>query len=536
MFQSLPCPSCHRPQILPSDIANTARLRCGYCAGEFMLQEMLDKTGQWIVVNTGLPSRGPSGLVSMSPGAATVDESLGATVSERLADFEIDIDLEHKASEAEGTPIDRLAHKEGSDTLSLADDEAIHELNDDPTGDGFAESPIQPIQTNVFDSTTPKKTKVDWSKFEASSGETARSRRKAKNPLWSMLSVVAGGLASLPIATLLIWHILGKDPLEIGPPVARILPWIVPSKFHAAGGESSVTIRPKVSAEDLVGKPPERGSSGFRKFDDVMPSPSAEKVPVPAQVEAEVPVMKPSLNEDNKLEPMPVDVDQDPKSDISSAANSLELPSALSLPSPEVGSKNEPPKTELQQPNESTSTSTSNTTAGSDIFSLIREAEKGLREWDRKTQASLAATLYGQLTNLAGEIEKLKGTPVQRVVYEQMALVGKAVREKADLQELIKQGAAHWIGPGRSSINSQNLTLISQIESIVEADGYWDVKSVWDTNSDSSKRLSALELHVPKSVLPSLEVGEKRLFFGTLSANPDKPNELVFTANYAYSL
>ena len=46
--------------------------------------------------------------------------------------------------------------------------------------------------------------------------------------------VVLGGLMSLPVAQLMIWWILGSDPLGFAPEVSKVVPFVVPSDLREA--------------------------------------------------------------------------------------------------------------------------------------------------------------------------------------------------------------------------------------------------------------------------------------------------------------
>jgi hypothetical protein len=62
--------------------------------------------------------------------------------------------------------------------------------------------------------------------------KTRRAGRKKGSPLGTLLSVIGGGLAAIPISILLMWYALGKDPLEAGPVVTQFAPWLVPEAFR----------------------------------------------------------------------------------------------------------------------------------------------------------------------------------------------------------------------------------------------------------------------------------------------------------------
>ncbi len=47
-----------------------------------------------------------------------------------------------------------------------------------------------------------------------------------------MTKVILGAALALPVAQLLIWWFAGTDPLNLGPTVSRIMPFVVPSEFQ----------------------------------------------------------------------------------------------------------------------------------------------------------------------------------------------------------------------------------------------------------------------------------------------------------------
>ena len=103
-----------------------------------------------------------------------------------------------------------------------------------------------------------------------------RPRRKEKSGLALLVSYVGGGVMGLALGLLVLWWLIGRDPLDVGPTIAAYFPWIVPAQFRgkAAVPESepppSITIsrddgqtsgrrRPRKPAEDATAAktPPE---------------------------------------------------------------------------------------------------------------------------------------------------------------------------------------------------------------------------------------------------------------------------------------
>lgn len=74
---------------------------------------------------------------------------------------------------------------------------------------------------------------IQWEKFKPITHEEfQRRRRAAKSPIASVLQVVLGGFAAIPVSLLILWYGFGKDVADAGPTVAEYVPWIVPQKFH----------------------------------------------------------------------------------------------------------------------------------------------------------------------------------------------------------------------------------------------------------------------------------------------------------------
>jgi hypothetical protein len=82
--------------------------------------------------------------------------------------------------------------------------------------------------------------------------------RKKGSPIGMFLSVIGGGFAAIPISILLMWYAMGIDPLEVGPSVAAVAPWIVPSEFHGSQLTPARRIPkiPEVRIESLASNEP----------------------------------------------------------------------------------------------------------------------------------------------------------------------------------------------------------------------------------------------------------------------------------------
>lgn len=60
--------------------------------------------------------------------------------------------------------------------------------------------------------------------------------------------IILGACLALPVAQLLIWWFAGTDPLNLGPKVGRILPFVVPAEFQPASQDEDDLFDDDVSA------------------------------------------------------------------------------------------------------------------------------------------------------------------------------------------------------------------------------------------------------------------------------------------------
>ncbi len=108
----------------------------------------------------------------------------------------------------------------------------------------------------------------------------ATKKKQPESPLKMIGSAVGGGVAAVPIAILLMWYVLGKDPLKAGPAVARFVPWIVPTEFS-----DSLGIRTRIAKSDarLNGRTPLLPSVQMESNRDIAGSVDAESGAVETQ-------------------------------------------------------------------------------------------------------------------------------------------------------------------------------------------------------------------------------------------------------------
>ena len=148
-------------------------------------------------------------------------------------------------------------------------------LDDDEDERAFQPVEFVPRSNQSFQNATP----ILPNELLNNSSTVLRARKKS-NPVGTLLSVMGGGMAAIPISLLLMWYALGKDPLEAGPMVANVAPWIVPPKFRGNVG----------LAEKLPEMPPMVGPG----FSDSDPN-AMGKLPSIGGMAAAEPTTKPAV-------------------------------------------------------------------------------------------------------------------------------------------------------------------------------------------------------------------------------------------------
>ncbi len=439
MIQSLPCPACHRTLVLAADASLQAVLRCRHCSHQFVLGEMIEaELGFWEVVD--------------DPNAAELS----------------------------------FATRLGTDAADngTADVEQDSELQ-------LAESSEYVSPQSLIKKRAEKKN-VDWSKFEPITHEQyERMRRKGKSPIWSLLSVMLGGLASIPIATLLIWHLLGKDPLQMGPIVGRYVPWIVPTKFQPY--DSNL-------ADEVA--PPPAGRSGFRRFDAEMDESEVKSDP---QGSANLMVEANSISataEPHAIAPSRPILPGDRRAHSGS-------PMPQSAP---VGDPAFEPNPTVGLPAEEVTPA-----MGENVFKLINEAEKDLQAWNARTEdfesrKKLAQQTYLRLSAIASAINDIPSTsPLRRLVRNELQTVGEMVASQRDTQELLQAGSRSWLDRYRNE-PQVGLALVIEVAEVTEIDNVWKITST----QSSALGKPALEISAPSEIASSILPGQQLLLLGIL--------------------
>ncbi len=177
----------------------------------------------------------------------------------QIIDFDVPFDEKPKPpndNTPESLPEDLEFELEDEPVLTL-DDEEEFEAIDEPE---VVSKSQETANMQATAEARPRATQKLPAELLGNSSSVLRSRKKS-NPIGTLLSIMGGGAAAIPISILLMWYALGKDPLTAGPIVANFVPWIVPEKFQ--GGRLSKT-------ENLPEMPPMVGP-GFSDIDSGAP-------------------------------------------------------------------------------------------------------------------------------------------------------------------------------------------------------------------------------------------------------------------------
>ena len=169
------CPRCRDEVTVPARASQKALVRCPLCLEEYVLQEALSL---------------------MPPALEVIDGSLG---------------VEEPALTAVG---------------AAAGDESYELAGRGERSSGFA---------GAFDA-SPGAGSATVGLRPAFKG--ARPKRKERGILGTVLGPVLGGIVGIVLAQLVLWWLFSKDPVQLGPEVAKYVPQIVPEQFRENGSSS----------------------------------------------------------------------------------------------------------------------------------------------------------------------------------------------------------------------------------------------------------------------------------------------------------
>lgn len=420
MFQLLPCSVCQRTLSLRQEATEDSVLKCPNCGNQFRLGDLLDVFySPWIVLDTSASSL-PSDLHALTSRAGS-ESPINAPDDARLSfDNLLDTHQDSGSDSAlrgnaitddvaelaadnvfDGAELELPESQSVEDGLSVDDgsDFALEETNseDEPLAIGThqIESPM-----DGFESTKPAVKKL-------------RASKSDKGGLWSIIQVVLGGAAAIPVTLLLLWYVAGKDVMNAGPTVAQYVPWIVPQKLRSPGEFLPPPSNgPRAPAPAL-------GEGGFRNFDAELSKPESS-----ASVDA----------------PSPSEV----------ASNDLTVTASLDSPKEPVDGS-----------------------GMADTFATVRLAKEKIAAWDANSpeQATQAAQLFDDLLRLSGQLSNFPADGgAMRTLKNDLNDIGRAFKDNADLRKAFlgfqsNQFTKSPIGP--------RVIYLGSAKEVTEADDQW---------------------------------------------------------------
>jgi len=534
-LQLLPCPSCERVTALTVAVRPDDKLRCPHCGGEFLFSTLFrEPRAHWeIIPRNGQPHA--------TAGTKTIDqtvESAGAlTISvaepafptpgrdtiydshDLLRDIVVPSgtpQLEHNASHAQSPERDSQFGQAHAEQDSRAGEHYEYHNTGEQYGNTAEDmaaargTAIDNADRSSNQASTQLAKNAAWSHFQPLTPDFLDRQRRARRTfsIWPVIQVALGGVAAVPVALLLVWHLIGTDVGEAGPWVGKFVPWIVPEKF--------------------------------RPYQSLTPDQSLD-----AKVEV-------------------------PRSTSPPSGSGLPKVASQELAEPEEAtamSDSAPPATD-QFP---ASTDTS-VPLFENVFAIIRQTTEHVDDYAAAARRrdvdlrSLALATYRELSNLALVIHKLPpDSTVLRAVRRQLKPLGQQVIEDAEVQRLIAQGAPYWITtqarqpqpensdtavdttdpaePTDQSYGLAMLVTVDQADEITSLSGSW-----WQIVPSSSSHLGdpPLEIRIPRDVALSLSGGQivapqKLFLLGTVRRALEKaktsgqlaPVPPTFVAQYA---
>jgi hypothetical protein len=439
-------------------VSELAKVRCPHCAAEFIFGELLDSQyPTWEILDDS----------TAGEGVAFSSDTYNSEIS-KPAERDRELGGERFAARP------AVSSRQLETSQLEADDLKVAEP-DQPPADSH-QRPRGETRQHDWSAVRP----LTYDQFE-------RLKRKNRSPIWSILQVALGGLAAIPIALLLIWHVIGTDIADAGPWVGQYAPWIVPKKFRPMEPDFAPSLRSSGAVS--------RGDSGFRQFDDVFPldsgadSDNSTTEPGPRQLSTQLP---------------------SPTADDPTTGSTRSDDSGTSSTAAELARGDAQDTLDLQAYDRPTQ----------NIFASIRQCEQHLDEWAIAMQGptpdinrkDIAQAIYADLIQLALSVDQLPfANPVLRTISDQMQPIGRAAKRRSDVQDLIQQGSQFWLKRQADSAHF-GLAIIVEISDVHESEDSWEIIP----SGTSAEVRQGMSIHVPKTIAPALMAGQKLLLLGVV--------------------
>ena len=341
-----------------------------------------------------------------------------------------------------------------------------------------------------------------------------QKKKPQESPLKMLFSVVGGGIAAVPIAILLMWYVLGKDPLKAGPVVAQLVPWIVPSQFSDAPG-----FRPRLAKADdrLNGMTSAMPKVQMDSKRDLADEPDIESImSEPAPVEPAV--SEPGLM---KAEPMALATGND-TAIVRSDAEPME-PAVTPPVEPTVELTVEPKFEARAKPNVSD--------IQSELWDSIEQSNPA--ESIASLKASLASdpqseshvrSVYDSITAVARNLETLhyQNSPSLKTWQQSVLKASAPIAKNRELLVALVGAKTQQVGSTTPNLSNDAPAVISgfsfiAIEKIVDVEG----ATQWLPNASTKKFWSSTRVLVPKSIQITGQMGRQYLLIGASRASQE---------------
>ncbi|HBE66895.1 MAG TPA: hypothetical protein DDW52_01970 [Planctomycetaceae bacterium] len=373
--------------------------------------------------------------------------------------------------------------------LELAPDD--HPAEGIPTWQSISTNELQLAEaesTDELQTTASSGPKSNWKGFEPITHEQfERMKRKQRSPLWTMLQVVLGGLAAFPIALGILWYALDRDIMNAGPTIAKYVPWIVPKKFQGDVGIEDLDFRSSSfdrQSERKSGLPPPGSSTDLSDATGG----DVNGADAPTRLDSNVPTPDQSMGD--------------------TTTTRIEAPrSANKLTQADV---------EQRYP----------FTRG--LFATIKSWRVNLLTWRNRNDdpnanvRQIAQGIYGDMCDIAQVLTFFNGESRSfRFVRDGMLYPAREVKNNADLQNLVQQGASATLKREQADPPARRefpLAMVLQISSAELDDGVWKIEG---TTPEPLELPATFICQIPDYLAPRLTAGQRLLTLGIARFQPE---------------
>ena len=202
------CPDCGTFVKLPSCVSIEATVQCPTCKDRYPVRSLLpDTIPELIVVRDSVANPHQLPAIHVGDTAEANQLEIVASVPSRL---EVPSILKNGARR-------RKRNRSGRSGNVVS--------NAESTLDSQSLEKRRRLKRKSGSNSNKNRTSHSWA-------EESIREFKPRNPQIEFVKIVVGGLLALPVAQLIIWWVIGMDPLQLAPTVSKFVPFAVPTKFR----------------------------------------------------------------------------------------------------------------------------------------------------------------------------------------------------------------------------------------------------------------------------------------------------------------